>query len=201
MKRKLFIMMALAAAAVFIAGCHRSGQGGAPSSPAESPAEPSIGEPSVPAPAPADVTVDGILAAIRDAYGEEYPPDGEIPPEILGDEFGLTPGLCEEARGEMTMMSAQNDRVVVAKAAPGRADELEEALLDARRRKIEDTLQYPMNIPKTNAAQVVRQGDYVAFLLVGAPLEDIDASEQERIDHAEREVQKGVDAFNGVFRA
>lgn len=146
-----------------------------------------------------DVSVDDILTAIRDAYGESYLPDGEIPAEMLEMEFGLAPELYDEAKGEMAMITMHNDRVVVVKAKADKGDAVEAALNEARERKVADTLQYPMNVPKTNASRIVRNGRYLAFLLVGALPEDLDISEEERIKFAEDEVQKGVDAFNAQF--
>lgn len=148
----------------------------------------------------ANVSIDKILMAIEAAYGDQYPANTEIPSEILESEFGLSPRLYEEVKGEMAMISAHNDRVVVAQAAPGKADELEQALLDARRRMVEDSLQYPANIPKTNAAKVARNGDYVAFLLIGVPNETIEDIESEQArQYAEEQVQIAVQAFHGVF--
>lgn len=159
-----------------------------------------ISSSSVPAEQDTAVSVDDILAAIQAAYGDAYPPDGEIPEEILQSEFGLSPEMVEEAKGVMAMVSVNNDRVVVVKAKPGQADAVEQALLDARQVKIDDTMQYPMNIAKTNAAQVVRNGDFVAFLLVGVNKEFADPEGAEAQQYAEEQVQLAVDAFNGVFQ-
>lgn len=164
--------------------------------------------PSTPEPAPMPEStpdhlpsVEDILDSIRSNFGDEYPPNGEIPAEMLEAEFGLTPDLYEEALGEMSMISAHNDRVVVAKAKPDQADEVERVLEEARQRKIEDTLQYPANVPKTNASKVVRHGDYVAFLLVGVPLENPEVTEAELREHAESETKRAVEGFESAFIA
>lgn len=146
-----------------------------------------------------NVTVDDILTAIKGAYGENYLPNAEIPSELLEAEFGLTPDMYEAVKAEQPMIGAHADRVVVVKAAQGRADDVEAALNTAKENKINDTLQYPMNLPKINATKVVRNGDFVCFLLVGAPNENMDASEEDAKKFAEDEVQKGVKAFNDLF--
>lgn len=149
-----------------------------------------------------EVSIDRILMAIEAAYGDDYPINSEIPTEVMEAEFGLSSDLYVDAKGEMAMISVQNDRVVVAQAAPGKADDLEAALQAARQRKVDDTLQYPANIPKTNAAKVVRHGDFVAFLLVGVTDDSIDdITSEETRQYYEDQVQKAVDAFNGVFVA
>lgn len=216
MNKIIIICLTAALLAIFPAGCAKADSDTASSSasstvedsseapsdaPSEEPEASSGAEASSDAEANPEVSVDKILTAIAAAYGDDYPPNGEIPPEVLESEFGLTPDLYVAAKGEMAMISAHNDRVVVAQAAPGKADALEKALNDARQRKIDDTLQYPANIAKTNAAKVVRNGDYVAFLLVGVPNDNVDATPEESIDYAEAQVQMAVDAFNGVFAA
>jgi len=145
------------------------------------------------------VSLNDILAAIREAYGENYLPSEEIPPEVLETEFGLTPDMYVEAKGEMSMISTHPDRVVVVRADPGQADNVEAALNKAKESKINDEMQYPANVPKTNATQVVRSGDYVAFLLVGAPMGNVEASEEQLAEHFRGETQKGAEAFNELF--
>ncbi|MFT4144087.1 MAG: DUF4358 domain-containing protein [Mobilitalea sp.] len=147
-----------------------------------------------------DITVDKILEAIKAAYGENYYPNTEITPEFLETEFGLTSDMYEEVKAEQPMISINADRVVVVKAAEGKADEVEAALNEAKDRKIADTLQYPMNVPKTNATKVVRNGDFICFLLVGAVNDSENPTEEELKQFAEDEVAKAVDAFNGLFK-
>lgn len=148
-----------------------------------------------------DVSVDDILKAIAEAYGDEYPANADMPVEILEAQYGLTSDLYEEAKGQMAAISVNNDVVVVVKAKEGKGGDVEMALDAARKRKVEDTLQYPSNIPKTNAARVVRDGDYVAFLLVGRNNENVqDPLGEAEAQFAKDEVQKAVDAFEGVFR-
>lgn len=146
------------------------------------------------------VTVDEILNAIKAAYGEDYRPNMEINAEMLKTEFGLTSDMYKEVKAEQPMIGTHADRVVIVKAAEGKAEDVEAALITAKENKINDTLQYPMNIAKINATKVVRNGDFVAFLLVGAINENMDANEEEAKQFAEKEVEKGVKAFNDLFK-
>lgn len=147
-----------------------------------------------------NVTVDEILNAIKATYGEDYRPNMEINAEMLKTEFGLTSDLYKEVKAEEPMIGTHADRVVIVKAAEGKAENVEAALITAKENKINDTLQYPMNIAKINATKVVRNGDFVAFLLVGAINENMDANEEEAKQFAEKEVEKGVKAFNDLFK-
>lgn len=147
-----------------------------------------------------DITVDTVMNAIRAAYGDNYLPNVDIFPELLETEFGLTSDMYEAIKAEQPMISAHADRVVVVKAKEGRTDDVEAALVAAKDRKINDTLQYPMNLPKINATKVVRNGDFVCFLLVGAINNIENATEEEVKQFAEEEVGKGVQAFNDLFK-
>lgn len=147
-----------------------------------------------------DVTVDDILNAIKTAYGENYLPNMEIDAQTLETEFGLTSDMYESVKAELPMIGTHADRVVIVKAAEGKADDVEAAFNTARENKVNDTLQYPMNLPKINATKIVRNGDFVCFLMVGAINENMDATEEEAKKFAEAEVEKGVNAFNELFK-
>lgn len=146
-----------------------------------------------------DGAVQKILDAIKAAYGDDYAPNTEIPEELLKDMYGLDPDTYTEAVGEMPMISTNVDTVIIVKAANGKAGDVQAALNSYRDYLINESLQYPMNVAKVNATKVVANGDYVAFLLLGAMDERDDASDSERAEFAEEQVQKGVDAFNGYF--
>lgn len=149
--------------------------------------------------APKDVPLDNIMDNIKAAYGEDYIPSGEVPEALLQDVYGLTPDMYTDIRAEMSMMSTFPDTVIVVKAAEGRIGDVQEALNAAWDRAVSDTLQYPMNIPKVNAATVVSAGNYAAFLMVGAIGSFEDVESKEALEFARAETQKAVDAFNGSF--
>lgn len=147
----------------------------------------------------AEVEVSDILAKIQEAYGENYLPDTEVDEAMLGQLFNLDMSLVEAYVAEMPMISNHPDRVVVIKAKEGKGSEVEEQLTAARKILVEDSFQYPANMPKVQSSQVVRNGDYVAFLLVGAINENLDASEEDQLAFAQEETQKAVDAFESFF--
>lgn len=150
--------------------------------------------------ATADIPAEDLLAAVRGAYGADYLPNTPIPKELLETEFGLDLRLVSDYAGEMPMIGAHPDRVLILKAAPGNADALEAQLTSVRENLIADSMQYPMNLAKVQSAAVVRKGDYLAFLLVGAVNEDRDASEADALQFAREEVQKGVAAFENALK-
>ena len=147
-----------------------------------------------------DVPVEEILQAVKDAYGEAYLPNTELDEAMLADMYGLDMSLIESFVAEMPMIGFHPDRVIIAKAVTGKGEELETAFKELQEYLIQDSFMYPANIAKTQASEVVRNGDYVAFLLVGAANENMEASEEEQLKFAEEETQKAVDAFESCFR-
>lgn len=146
-----------------------------------------------------ELSASSILQTIRDAYGENYVPNMEIPAEIISGTYGLSEDMYTEIASEMPMISANNDVVIIVKAAEGKIEDVLAALNNARDVMMNDSLQYPMNIAKTNAAKVISSGDYAAFMVLGAIDDRDDASDEERATFAEEQVQIGVDAFNSNF--
>lgn len=140
-----------------------------------------------------------ILDAIKAAYGDDYAPNAEIPEELLSSMYHLDPDSYTEVAAEMPMISTNVDTVIIVKAASGKAGDVQAALNSYRDYLVNESLQYPMNVAKVNAAKVVANGDYVAFLLLGAYDDRDDASDSERATFAEDQVQIGVDAFNAYF--
>lgn len=140
-----------------------------------------------------------ILDAIKQAYGDDYIPDTPIPEELLSGSYGLDPESYTEVAAEMPMISANVDTVIIVKAASGKSGDVKAALTAYHDKLVTESLQYPQNVAKVNAAQVVADGDYVAFIMLGAYDERENASDSERAEFAEEQVQIGVDAFNAYF--
>lgn len=145
-----------------------------------------------------DYTAEEIAAAIREAYGDNYMPNFAIEQDMLTSTFGLDTSLVADIVAEMPMIGFHPDRVVIVKAVSGKGADVEAQLVEARRVMVEDAVQYPANLAKVNAAKVLRHGDYVALLLVGA-VDDVSETEEDAAAFAEAEVQKAVDAFNAFF--
>lgn len=146
-----------------------------------------------------DVSLQEIFDAVKNAYGDTYLPDSEIPEDVLNREFPVDSSLVEEIKGEMPMISFHPDRVVAVKAKEGKGEEVEKALNDIKEDMIQNSLQYPANMAKVKSTQVVRHGDYVVFLLVGGINDDMDASEEDALKFAQDETVKAVEAVNQLF--
>ena len=144
-----------------------------------------------------DVSLDTIHQAVKDAYGESYLPSMEFTPVEIAEKFGVTQDMAEEMFAEGPMISAHVDTFVAVKAKEGQAEAVEEALNTYRDQMIADAITYPMNLPKQEASQVVREGDYVFFVMLGAYAEDEETlnSESKTKEFYEQQTQIGVDAI------
>lgn len=59
-------------------------------------------------------------------------------------------------------------------------------------------MQYPGNMAKVNASRVLRHGDYVFFLMLGA-IDDAAETDEQAATFAEEQTQIAVDAIEAVF--
>ncbi|MGI5960210.1 MAG: DUF4358 domain-containing protein [Massiliimalia sp.] len=144
-----------------------------------------------------DVSLDTIHQAVKDAYGENYLPSMEFTQEEIEEKFGITSDMAEEVFAEGPMISAHVDTLIGVKAKEGQAEAVEQALNDYRTKMIEEGMTYPMNLPKQEASQVLREGDYVFFVMLGAYAEDEDvlSSEEKTKEFYEEQTQIGIDAI------
>ena len=73
-------------------------------------------------------------------------------------------------------------------------------LNDLRDYQINDAFQYPANMVKVQASEVVRHGDYVFFVLLGEiPFEAEEQGDDAILEAAKKGVKIGVDTINGFF--
>lgn len=148
-----------------------------------------------------DLKLSTICTAVRDAYGEEYLPVQQ-PEETAQQMLGIDKSLYDEIYFEMPMISVQPDKFVAVKAKEGKAEEVEKILNNYRQKLLEQGAQYPSNLPLAQASQVVREGDFVFFVLLGqVPFEVLDTGDDAKIaESAKQQIQKGVDAIKNSFK-
>lgn len=113
------------------------------------------------------VELSDIHEAVKAVYGENYIPSMPFDAQYLSDVYGITEDMYDEMIAEGPMMSAHVDTFVAFKAKEGQADAIEEKLTAYRDYLLNDAMQYPMNLAKIEASQVVKEGDYVFFVMLG----------------------------------
>jgi predicted small lipoprotein YifL len=148
-----------------------------------------------------ETELDKIHQAVKDAYGDKYIPSMEISTEELDGAYGITPDLYEEHITEGPMISVHVDLFLGFKAAEGKADELEQRLNDYRDMLLDNSLQYPSNISKIEASEVVRHDDYVFFIMLGTASEEaLNQGEEAALESSMEENKKAIDAIDNYFK-
>lgn len=112
-----------------------------------------------------DVSCADIEAAVAAALGEDYWPQAEMPNV---EDIGLTSDMYTECLFKAPMISVNVDTIIIVKAAEGRMEDVKKALEAYRENTINDTFQYPMNVPKIQNSMIAEFGTYAVFVQLGA---------------------------------
>jgi hypothetical protein len=147
-----------------------------------------------------DIELSEIHEAIKAEYGEKYYPDREMELDEVKDYTGLNDEQIEEFIAEAPMMSIGVDTFIAIKASKGNGQAVYEGLEKYRTYLVEESLQYPMNLPKVNAAKVVQYGDYSFFIMLGEYKEFEDVESEEAREYAESEVTRAEKVIEGFFK-
>lgn len=150
-----------------------------------------------------DVDIADIVAAIKDEYKDDYAPSMEYDEDYMVERLGIEKAWVEAFFGEGPMFSMSSDEFIIIKASAGNVDKVLAAMQEYQRYLKEESFQYPMNMPRVQNAELVSNGDYVAFILVGAffeyPSDGSEWNEQDEIDFIKAQFKRGVDVFNSFF--
>lgn len=117
--------------------------------------------------------MEAVKAAVVDKLGDEYWPNMPLTPDLLENIVGIAPDMYEDYFAEVPMISTNVDTLIVVKAVENKADAVEEILLDYHERNVNNTMQYPQNVGKIQAARVERIGNYVIFSQLGGDTVEI----------------------------
>lgn len=112
--------------------------------------------------------MEGLKAAVVEVLGENYWPNSALQPDMLEMAVGLTSDMYVDYLAEMPMISTNVDTLIIVKPAEGQEEAVWDALNAYRDSKVNDTMQYPMNIGKTQASDVEKVGNYICFVQLGA---------------------------------
>lgn len=145
--------------------------------------------------------MEDLRQAVIAAVGEEnYWPNMPMDPEMFDMFFKVPSNMYEDYMAESPMISANVDTLVIVKAKADQADAVEEALNAYRDEKVNDTMQYPMNLGKIQASQVERMGNYVIFVQLGGEIMD-DQSEEDAIRQCQEANGAAIDAIRGIIES
>lgn len=147
---------------------------------------------------------------IKEAYGDSYAPAEPMEGTDLNARYGLTEDMYTELIAEFPMISVNVDEFVAVHAAEGRAEEVTAALEAYQKNLQENSMQYPMNLPKIQASQVISHGDYTFFVMLSfmedpsgdgevTSSDDAAAAEEEALKKAQQDNQTAIDIINRYF--
>lgn len=145
------------------------------------------------------VDLKAVHEAVKESLGEDYYPNEEMTYEMIENLTGIKEADLESYIAEMPMISMSVDTFIAMKAKEGKGDDVEAGLEKYRKYLVEESMQYPMNMAKVNAAKVVRHGDYVFFLMLGKFDDRLEATEEEQIEFAKLEIQNIEEVINKFF--
>ena len=147
---------------------------------------------------------------IKEAYGESYVPTEPMEGTDVNARYGLTEDMYTELIAEFPMISVNVDEFVAVHAAEGKAETVKAALEAYQKNLQENSMQYPMNLPKIQASQVISHGDYTFFVMLSfmedpsgdgevTSIDDAAAAEEEALKKAQQDNQPAIDIINRYF--
>lgn len=144
--------------------------------------------------------LDTAVAAIKETYGEFYGPSSPIGADMLQDIMKVKAEDVVDFYAEGPMMSVSVDTLIIIIAKEDKIEIVKKALEDYKYYLEHDAFNYPMNMAKISASQVVVKGNVVAFVLLGKYDDRIEATDDQRAEFAQQQVQLGVDALLAALK-
>lgn len=143
-----------------------------------------------------------VYTAVKEAYGEKYVPSMMFDETMMEGTFGITKDQYDSYVAEGPMISAHVEMFVGIKTKEGKAADVAKALEDYRNSQLDGAVQYPMNMPKIEASEVITHGDYVFFIMLGSPdMEAEEQGEEAALESARKNNQIAVDTIAGFFES
>ena len=135
------------------------------------------------------------VTAVKTEYGDDYGPSMDLTAQQLDEVMGVDPTWVKEFVAEGPLMSTSVDTFIAILVEGDHVEEVKEALEDYKLYLETEAFQYPMNMAKVNASEVVVQGNLVFFIQLGKYDERAEATDEERLTFAKDEVKRAVDAI------
>ena len=148
-------------------------------------------------------TVSKLRKAVEEAYGENFVANVTLTKKEIKERYKIQSSWYSNVSAQVPMISAQVDTLVIAKAKNANTKKkIKKALTEYRQGLIDDSMQYPMNVPKIAASRVYVKDNYVFFIMLGFIDNSIEENgDDEAIVTAYKEQNKiAVDAINALFK-
>ena len=146
------------------------------------------------------VTAAEIGAAVEKEFGDDFIPNMEIDGSILDATYGVKSDWYSEMYGKVPMISANVDTFIAIKAKDGHAADIEKALNDYAEYYKNDAFKYPKDIQKVNALKVYTKGDYVFFIMLGVPTDEVENMEDaDQLKYYTEQNDRAVKVIDGLL--
>ncbi len=140
--------------------------------------------------------VDEVVEAIKEAFGDDYGPSALIEKEQLKEVYGINMDHVEYFYAEGPMFSLSTDMLIVLLVKNGKMAEVEAEVKAYQDYLINESFQYPMNMARVKASQVVVK-DNVIFLVVLGKYDDREnPTEEEVLEFAVEQVKIVLDIID-----
>lgn len=151
--------------------------------------------------ASSDAALNKAHEAVKAVYGDNYIPSMPYDEVAMEELFGVKKDWYDAVIAEGPMISVHVETFIGVKAKPDKVKDVTSALEAYRKSQIESSMQYPMNMVKVEASQVVVHGDYVFFVMLGSTEEGAEAEDEKAaLESAKKNNQLGIDAIEKVFK-
>lgn len=177
---KRYVMIALVAF-LFLGGCAK---------PADKPEDDSPSKVSI---------LDKTLADIKVAYGDDYGPNTEITKDQLQEVYNIDMENVSYFVAEGPMMTNNTDMFIGLIANPGKIEDVKKDVLAYQQYLINDSFQYPMNMARVQASEVVIKDNVIFFVVLGKMDDRNDVTEEQALEFAKEQVKIAIDVINGEF--
>lgn len=137
-----------------------------------------------------------LAKAVRKVY--EFVPDTEVSAAEIESDYGISSSLYSSAYVVRPMVNVQVDELSIYKAKDSASKKkIVSALKKYKKKKVESTFNYPMNLLKLQAAKIYKNGDYVCFIVLGQISKQIEenGTEEEMIKAYQKQNNKAVKAI------
>lgn len=148
-----------------------------------------------------DVSAADIGKAVADEFGDEYLPDTDIPADYLDSTYGVKADWYDDFFGQMPMIGVNIDTFIAVKAKADKVSDVEKALNSYAEYEKTDAFKYPKDIAKVNACRVYTKGNYVFFIMLGFPTDEVenmdDADQAKYYEEQNDRAVKVIDSLLG----
>jgi hypothetical protein len=152
------------------------------------------------APAYDESDLEKAVTAVKTEFGEFYGPSQDITAQQLDEVMGIDPTWVKDFVAEGPMFSMSVDTFIAVLVEGDHVDEVKEALESYKLYQETEAFQYPMNMAKVKASEVVVRGNLVFFVMLGKYDDRTEATEEEYLTFAKNEVKRAVDAIDEALK-